>query len=68
LEETIHEANWRFLTILGSSKGGADDKVGKVEFVAEYVLDDQAQKYHERSRFKRYKGAWKYLDSQRLKP
>ncbi|MEI6819360.1 MAG: YchJ family metal-binding protein [Verrucomicrobiota bacterium] len=63
LEETIHEANWRFLTILGSSKGGADDKVGKVEFVAEYFLDDQAHQLQERSRFKRYKGAWKYLDS-----
>ncbi len=62
LEETIHEATWRFLTILGSSKGGAQDKVGKVEFVAEYYLDDQPHELHERSRFKRYQGAWKYLD------
>ena len=63
LEETIYEANWRFLTILSSSKGGADDKAGKVEFVAEYYLDEQAHQLHERSRFKRYKGAWKYLDA-----
>ncbi len=62
LDETIHQANWRFLTILGSSKGGADDKTGKVEFVAEYFEDEQPHKLHERSRFKRYKGAWKYLD------
>lgn len=62
LEETIHEANWRFLTILGSSKGGPGDKVGKVEFVAEYFEGDQAHELHERSRFKRYQGAWKYLD------
>jgi SEC-C motif-containing protein len=62
LEETIHEANWRFLTIIGSSKGGPDDKVGKVEFVAEYFEDEQSRELHERSRFKRYKGAWKYLD------
>ena len=62
LEETIHLANWRFLTILGTSKGGPDDKVGKVEFVAEYFEDDQPYQLHERSRFKRYKGAWKYLD------
>lgn len=62
LEETIHEANWRFLTILGSSKGGPDDKTGKVEFVAEYFENGQAHELHERSRFKRYKGAWKYLD------
>ncbi|MES2921918.1 MAG: YchJ family metal-binding protein [Verrucomicrobiota bacterium] len=62
LEETIHHANWRFLTILSSSKGGADDKTGKVEFVADYYEDDQPHQLHERSRFKRYKGAWKYLD------
>jgi SEC-C motif-containing protein len=62
LEETIYEANWRFLTILGTSKGGAEDKGGKVEFIAEYFQDEQPHKLHERSRFKRFKGAWKYLD------
>ena len=62
IEETIHDVNWRFLTILGSSKGGPDDKVGKVEFIAEYFEGDQARELHERSRFKRYQGAWKYLD------
>lgn len=62
LEESIHETNWRFLTILGSSKGGPEDKTGKVEFIAEYFQGGQAYELHERSRFKRYKGAWKYLD------
>ncbi|MBK1817028.1 SecC motif-containing protein [Luteolibacter yonseiensis] len=62
LEEAIHEPNWRFLTILSSSKGGPDDKVGKVEFVAEYFEDGQPHELHERSRFKRHKGVWKYLD------
>jgi SEC-C motif domain protein len=62
LEETIYEANWRFLTIVAFSKGGAADKVGKVEFIAEYFIGDKAHELHEHSRFKRYKGAWKYLD------
>ena len=62
LEETIHEANWRFLTILGFSKGGSADKMGKVEFRAEYFEDGEARELHERSRFKRYQGIWKYLD------
>lgn len=62
LEESIHEANWSFLTILGSSKGSPDDKTGKVEFVAEYFEAGQRFELHERSRFRRYKGAWKYLD------
>lgn len=62
LEKTIDEINWRFLTIVGSSKGGKEDKVGKVEFVADYFWEGEPQSLHERSRFKRYKGAWKYLD------
>ena len=63
LEDSIHQANWRFLTILGSSKGGKDDKTGKVEFVAEYFIGSELHELHERSRFKRHKGAWKYLDA-----
>ncbi|MGI9244739.1 MAG: YchJ family protein [Verrucomicrobiales bacterium] len=62
LEKTIHEVNWKFLTIVGSSKGGEEDKVGKVEFVADYYYNGEPQELNERSRFKRYKGAWKYLD------
>jgi SEC-C motif-containing protein len=63
LDETIRQTNWSFLTIITTSKGGADDKVGKVEFVAKYFADGQPYELHERSRFKRYKGAWKYLDA-----
>lgn len=62
IEQSLHEVNWRFLTLLGSSKGGPADKVGKVEFTAEYFEAGQARELHEHSRFKRYQGAWKYLD------
>jgi len=62
LEDTIHHINWKFLTIVSSSKGGKSDKVGKVEFIADYFWEGQPQQLHERSRFKRFKGAWKYLD------
>ncbi len=62
IEESIYQVNWRFLTILSSSKGGKGDKNGKVEFIAEYYEDEQPHKIHEQSRFKRFKGDWKYLD------
>lgn len=62
LEKTIHQVNWSNLEILGASKGGPDDKVGKVEFVAKFFLDGKPNQLHEVSRFKRFKGAWKYLD------
>ena len=58
----IHTVNWKFLSILHTSKGGPDDKSGKVEFVADYYVEGEAYQLHEISRFKRYKGQWKYLD------
>jgi len=61
LDKTINDINWSFLTILNVVKGGEDDKVGKVEFVARCYVDGEAQELHERARFKRYKGEWKYL-------
>ena len=62
LEKSIHQTNWSFLTISGTSRGGKDDKTGKVEFVAEYFVGSEPHELHERSRFKRLKGVWKYLD------
>ena len=62
LEKTIHEVNWSFLNIIDVSKGGKEDKTGKVEFIANYYVEGEARELHEHSRFKRYKGAWKYYD------
>ena len=63
LEGSLHELDWSFLTIVATSKGGPLDKTGKVEFIAEYFLEKQRQELHEKSRFKRHKGQWKYLDA-----
>ncbi len=62
LEKTIDQINWKFLTILSTSKGGKEDKTGKVEFVAEYYVEGEPYELQECSRFRRHKGAWKYLD------
>lgn len=62
LSKTVHNVSWQFLTIVNTSKGGKQDKVGKVEFIAKCFVEGKPHELHERSRFKRYKGAWKYLD------
>ncbi len=62
IEESMRSVSWSFLTVLGTSKGGKRDKVGKVEFVAEYYVGNERREMHECSRFRRYKGDWKYLD------
>ncbi len=56
------EARWKFLTILSTSKGQAGDKTGKVEFVAQYYRGGVLQEHHEKSRFRRSRGLWKYVD------
>jgi SEC-C motif-containing protein len=53
---------WSFLTIVATAGGGPEDKTGKVEFVAEFFQNGHPFSMSERSRFKRFKGAWKYLD------
>ena len=65
LEKMIHEVNWSNLTIVESSGGCKEDKSGKVEFVADYFLNGEPNQLHERSRFRRFKGDWKYLDGKR---
>lgn len=62
IESLAFKATWRFLTILGTSKGQKEDKTGKVEFIAEFYHNEQLQEHHEISRFRRHKGLWKYVD------
>lgn len=61
LEASLDQVNWSFLRILATSKGGKKDKTGKVEFVADYFFEEERHELREISRFKRFKGAWKYL-------
>lgn len=62
LQRTIDAPKWMFLTILRTSKGQVGDKAGKVEFIADYYANGGLEKLHECSRFRRYKGLWKYVD------
>jgi len=62
LEETIYDVNWSGLEIVGTAKGQKEDKIGKVEFIATYFVGDEPHELHELSRFKKFKGMWKYLD------
>ena len=52
------------LEILRVCQGQAGDKIGKVEFVAHYRQQQQTARLQERSRFRRYKGAWVYFDGE----
>jgi SEC-C motif-containing protein len=60
---TADAARWKFLTIVGTSKGREEDKTGKVEFVAQFYHGGVLHEHHEHSRFRRSRGLWKYVDA-----
>ncbi len=53
---------WMVLEILRTESGGPFDDTGVVEFRAHYRDDDGRGSLHERSRFARVDGAWRYVD------
>lgn len=54
--------DWKGLTILDTAAGGPEDAQGEVEFCAYYRNHKGLQVMHERSRFHREDGAWRYID------
>jgi len=63
LERTIDDYLWRKLSIISVSKGTAEDKKGKVEFIAQFHHNGNFDELHEHSRFRKVRGSWKYLDA-----
>lgn len=54
---------WRSLHIVDTVAGGEDDDEGVVEFVARYRDQDGPGLLAERSRFRRDRGAWRYVEA-----
>ncbi|MFK4729150.1 YchJ family metal-binding protein [Agromyces mediolanus] len=54
--------DWRRLVVIDVVDGGADDPTGIVEFRAVFRDADGRGELHERSRFVREDGRWRYLD------
>ncbi|OLP01940.1 hypothetical protein BVU76_12305 [Mycolicibacterium porcinum] len=61
LDESI---TWRRLQIVDTDAGNEDDDTGVVEFRAQYIHDGSRHLLHERSRFERVNGQWRYLDGE----
>ena len=56
------DVRWTGLDVLARSGGSPLETEGTVEFRAHHVLDGRAGAQHERSRFVRERGRWRYLD------
>ncbi len=68
IERWSREATWQGLEILATERGGDTDDDGVVEFRARYRQGGADRVHHERSRFRRVEGRWRYVDGQGVKP
>jgi len=62
LADWARSAEWQGLEILDRAGGGPEDSEGVVEFKARYRSGDAEVEHHERSRFRRVEGQWRYVD------
>ena len=56
------DVRWTGLDVLAGSGGSPLETEGTVEFRAHYVVAGRSGAQHERSRFVREQGCWRYLD------
>jgi SEC-C motif-containing protein len=67
-EEWSKKAEWKGLEIRATEAGGESDAEGMVEFVAKYRQEGKDLTHHERSRFRKTDGQWKYVEGAQVKP
>jgi SEC-C motif-containing protein len=61
-------AQWQGLEIIGTHKGGENDSVGEVEFIARFVENGDSREHHEAGQFKRKDGRWYFTDGEMVRP
>ena len=67
-KEWAENAEWQGLEIISTTKGGCDDSVGEVEFIARFVEKGDQREHHEAGQFKRKEGNWYFTEGQMVRP
>ena len=67
-KEWSTQSTWVSLEILGTEKGGPEDEIGLVEFIAQFRQNDKLVKHHEVAEFVKQNDRWFFLDGQVPKP
>ena len=61
-------SEWLGLEILGTVKGGKEDKRGEVEFIARFKEKEELREHHENAIFNKKEGVWFFSDGTMVKP
>jgi SEC-C motif-containing protein len=64
IKAMFKSVEWVGLEIIETGLGGDADDTGMVEFIARYRKDGVLQRHHERSKFRREKGLWIYVEAE----
>ena len=67
-KEWAETSEWQGLEIVGTNKGGADDSVGEVEFIANFIEKGDNRVHHESGQFKRKDGLWYFTEGHMVRP
>ncbi|HEY3308280.1 MAG TPA: YchJ family protein [Desulfuromonadaceae bacterium] len=66
-KEWAEGADWQGLEIIDTNKGGKDDSVGEVEFVARFNEKGAPREHRECAQFKRKDGQWFFTDGKMIR-
>jgi len=64
IQQWMKQVDWQRLHVLSTEAGTRSDTEGVVEFVAEFVGLNGAERHHERSLFQKVRGIWYYVDTE----
>jgi SEC-C motif-containing protein len=67
-KEWAENSEWLGLEIVGTSKGGAEDTTGEVEFIARFKENGDQREHHENAQFRKDSGRWFFTDGAMVKP
>jgi SEC-C motif-containing protein len=67
-KEWAETAEWQGLEIIGTNRGGADDSVGEVEFIARFAEKGSNREHHEAGQFKKKEGIWYFTEGKMVRP
>ena len=67
-KEWAETAEWLGLEIIGTNRGGTDDSVGEVEFIARFTEKGNNREHHEAGQFKKKDGCWYFTEGNLVRP
>ena len=67
-KEWAETAEWLGLQIISTDKGGPDDSVGEVEFIARFNEKGESREHHEAGQFKKKDGCWLFTEGKMVRP